>query len=249
MFEPVPVRRSRRAETKETAKRTEANLLQHIATLTTMAELGMLKAQMEAEMIPQTKAVKKALEKQEEEIAKEQEDEVASPREVAAMKRRLKSQLRKLGRKPSKSSLFFGPGTRRKSRGRRAMNAAREAAENAELTRLLEASENQQNAVGANAVAHAEAQEAAVQSPFFRVPGYNRAAYHELLGYPALQRAEAQQRRSLLPSLQPNGGPRTFTPEELREMELVGFPRWAAEQDAKRGGRRTRRKGRGRSRR
>ena len=210
-----------------------------------MAELGILKAQMEAEMIPQTKAVKKALEKQEEEIAKEEEDEVASPSEVAAMKRRLKREMRKLGRKPRASSLFFGPGTRRKSRGRRAMNAA----ENAELTRLLEASENQQNALGANAVAHAEEREAAVQSPFFRVPGYNRAAYHELLGYPALQRAEAQQRRSLLPSLQPNGGPRTFTPEQLREMELVGFPRWAAQQNAKRGGRRTRRKGRGRSRR
>ena len=92
---------------------------------------------MDSEMIPATKAVKKALEKQEEEIAREQEDEVASPSEVAAMKRRLKREMRKLGRKPKKSSLFFGPGTRRKSRARKAMNAAREAVENADFAEAI----------------------------------------------------------------------------------------------------------------
>ena len=111
----------------------------------------------------------------------------------------------------------------------------------AEENERIEA-ENQQNAVAANAAAHAEAQEDAVQSPFFRVPGYNRAAYHELLGYPALQRAEAEQGRILLPSLEPNEGTRRFTPEQVREMELVGYPEWAAKQRAKSGGRRTRRK-------
>jgi len=134
-------------------------------------------------------------------------------------------------------------------RAAKAAARALAAAENAELTRLLEASENQQNAVAANAVAHAEAQEAqeaAAQEPHHPVPGYSIDALRELVLYPQLQRAEREQGRRLLPFIEPNRGPRTFTPEQLREMELVGFPRWAAEQNAKRGGRRTRRKGRSR---
>jgi hypothetical protein len=106
-----------------------------------MGELGILKAEMEANLIPQTKAVKKALADQEEEIAREQEADVVSPSELAKMRKRLRLQLRALSRKPRTSSLFFGPGTRRNSRGRRAMNAAAAAAAaaaNAELEAELE---------------------------------------------------------------------------------------------------------------
>ena len=140
MFEPTVLRRSRRGETKETAKRTEANLIKHIASLRTMIELELLKAQMETEMIPKTKAVKKAMDKQEEEIAKEQEDEVASPSEIAALKKRLKRERRTLGAKPRLTGVLFGPRSRKNmSRGRRTMNATRQAAENAELEEALAA--------------------------------------------------------------------------------------------------------------
>ena len=105
------------------------------------------------------------------------------------------------------------------------------------------------NAAAANAAAHAEAQETAVQSPFFPVPGYNPAAYHELIGYPALQRAEAEQGRRLLLSLERNErneGTRRFTPQEVEKMELYDYPKWLREKrENKSGGRRTRRRSRG----
>ena len=135
MFEPVPVKRSGRLRGKATATRTESQLLDHIAGLSTLGELATLRAQMDAEGVPMTKAVKSAMYDQEEMIRQEMEDDVASPNEVDERVRKLKLELLRLGRKPKRSSLFFGPGTRRMSRGRRAMMAA----ENADLEAALAA--------------------------------------------------------------------------------------------------------------
>ena len=203
---------------------------------------------MDTQMIPKTRTVKKALYDQEEMIRRDMEDDVPSEEEMRAKRRAIKAARRGVGslRSMKHSGMFFGPATRKKSRGRRAMEgnaAAREAAANAELNALLEASHNQQNAVAANAVAEVDAGEAAAQEPFFRVPGYNRAAYHELIGFPGAQA------RGLLQPIPPNEGRRTFTPEELRRMELEDYARWAANVKRRGGRRQTRRGSKRRSRR
>ena len=208
MFEPAPVRRSRRGQTKETAKRTELQLLQHIATLTTMADLDILKAQMEAEMIPKTKAVKKALDEQEDIIAKEQEDDVASPSEVAAQGRRLKRELRKLGTKPMTTSLFFGPATRRKSRGRMAM----EAVENAEFEKAI-AAENALIQAEANAAAEAAA--APALSPFVPIATPDNAIMNSL--------TERFGRANLGPRIGAPNGRNPFTRNAMRSRGVPGY--------------------------
>jgi hypothetical protein len=250
MFEPpvVQLRRSRRGQAAAVAEQSEAQLLQHIASLRTLADVETLKAQMDTQMIPKTRTVKKALYDQEEMIRRDMEDDVPSEEEMRAKRRAIKAARRGVGslRSMKHSGMFFGPATRKKSRGRRAMEgnaAAREAAANAELNALLEASHNQQNAVAANAVAEVDAGEAAAQEPFFRVPGYNRAAYHELIGFPGAQA------RGLLQPIPPNEGRRTFTPEELRRMELEDYARWAANVKRRGGRRQTRRGSKRRSRR
>jgi hypothetical protein len=135
MFEPVPVKRSVRLRGKEIVKQKEAELLAHIARFSTLGEIATLRAQMDTEGLSMTRAVKTALDEQEEMIRQEMEDDVASPNEVDERVRKLKLELLRLGRKPKRSSLFFGPGTRRMSRGRRAMMAA----ENADLEAALAA--------------------------------------------------------------------------------------------------------------
>lgn len=226
MFEPVPVRRSRRGETRETAQRSEAELLQHIATLTTMAQLGMLKAQMDAEMIPKTKAVKKALDDQEDLISREEEDDVASPSEVAAQARRLKRQLRNLGRKPRVSNLLFGPGTRRMSRGRRAMMAA----ENANFQEAIAAENARIQAEDAARAAAAAAAPAPVPVPAV-VP------HNAIMNALADRFGEA----SLGPRAAAANGRNPFTRNAVRSRGVPGY------HFIEEGGRRqTHRKGRGR---
>lgn len=161
MFEPVPVKRSVRLRGKEIVKQKEAELLAHIARFSTLGEIATLRAQMDTEGLSMTRAVKTALDEQEEMIRQEMEDDVASPNEVDERVRKLKLELLRLGRKPKRSSLFFGPGTRRMSRGRRAMMAA----ENADLEAAL-AAENariQAEAVAAAAEAEATARRMAMQ--------------------------------------------------------------------------------------
>lgn len=224
MFEPPGVvRKSRRGETKETAKRTEAQLLEHIARLTTMAEVDILKAQMEAEMIPKTKAVKKALDKQEEEIEREQQDEVASPSEVAAQARRLKRELRKLGAKATNTGVFFGPLSRkRKSRARTGMKAL----ENAELDAAIAAENARIEAEGA-----APALPPAVAS-FAPAPAG--------VSHNAIMNALADR------FAQVNLGPRTAVangknPFTRRGVPSRGVPGYDFRDDSEGGGRRTRR--------
>jgi hypothetical protein len=130
MFEPPPVRMRRRVAGRAAATRTEPQLLLHIASLPTLNDLAVLKAQMTAEAVPQTKAVKKALYDQEQKIREAMQDEVTSPREVNTKMRAARRALSKMAMKRN-TGLLFGPGTRRKSMGRRQMNAnmARENAE------------------------------------------------------------------------------------------------------------------------
>jgi hypothetical protein len=150
------VRKSSRVAAQETVKRVEADLLAHIKSLQTLSEIAGLKAQMESGMFPKTKAVKKALDEQKQKIVKEQEDDTTSPGEVNQKRKRLTRQARKLAAKPKRSNLFFGPGTRKKSRARITMEregAARQAAENAELNAALEAEAERIEAENAAAAA------------------------------------------------------------------------------------------------
>lgn len=156
MFDPVPVKRSVRLRGKEIVKQKEAELLAHIARFSTLGEIATLRAQMDTEGLSMTRAVKTALDEQEEMIRQEMEDDVASPNEVDERVRKLKLELLRLGRKPKRSSLFFGPGTRRMSRGRKNMKA-RQAAENAELEAALAAENARIQAEAAAAAAEAEA--------------------------------------------------------------------------------------------
>ncbi len=250
MFEPAPVRTSRRLAGKAKLRMAGPQLIEHIRGLTTREELAVLMAQLEAESIPRTKAVKEALEDQEQ-LIDQHEQELAEEEEARAEEEEVKAAqsvrraLTARERRKYPGGLFGYAGSKGAYRRARMLAsqqapAARNAVEEAEVLAYLEALPEEQIARGANAAYVAEAAEAAAAEPYFRVPGHNRAAYHELLGYPALQAAELRQRRSLLPSLQVNGGPRTFTPEELSQMELVDYPRWVREQKKKRGGHRTR---------
>jgi len=250
MFEPAPVRSSRRLAGKAKLRMAGPQLVEHIQGLTTREQLAVLKAQLEAESIPQTKVIKQALEDQEQ-LIDQYEQELAAAEQLKA-KKNLRRAITARERRKYPGGLFGYAGSKGEYRRAKmlaaqqapaalaALEEARNAAEEAEVLAYLEALPDEQNAQGANAAYVAEAAAAAVQEPYFRVPGHNQAAYHELLGYPALQAAELRQRRTLLPSLQANGGPRAFTPEEISQMELVDYPRWVREQKKKRGGRRTR---------
>jgi len=146
MFEPAPTRRSTRIAGKATATRTEPQLLEHIASLTSLRELAVLKMQMDAERVPKTKAVKNALEHKEEEIIREQEENVVSPNNI---KKKMRPIRKAMGQKTRKNTgMFFG--TRKPGLARRAMNQAR----NAELEAALQALPEAQKANEANA-AHA----------------------------------------------------------------------------------------------
>lgn len=150
------VRKSSRVAAKQTVERVEADLLKHIKSLETLAQIGALKAQMDSGMFPTTKAVKKALDEQKQKIVKEQEDDAISPGEVNRKRKRLVRETRKLAAKPKRSNLFFGPGTRKKSRARVTMEregARAQAAENAELDAALEAEAARIEAANAAAAA------------------------------------------------------------------------------------------------
>jgi hypothetical protein len=241
----MSLKQSRRLAAKQLANQSEAALLAHIATLQTSGNIKILKTQMASEGIPVKKSVKKALAEREEQIKEEQEQDVYSPGQLSAKRKRIMRAQNMRLRTAVNRGTFFGPGTRKKSRARRAMEVTNER----NLNAALEASHQQQNAVAEAAAEAVQAQEAAVQEPYFRVPGHSRGAYHELLGYPALLRAEREQGTTLLPSLHSNGGPRRFTPEELVDIELRGYPKWLAEQRKKGGRSKTYRKQRGRRRR
>jgi hypothetical protein len=207
-------------------------------------------AQLEAESIPQTKIIKEALEDQEQLI--DQHEQALAAAEQLTAKRNIRRALTARERRSFPGGPFGYAGSKGAYRRAKmlasqqapaalaALDAARNAAEEAEFLAALEALPDEPNARGANAAYVAEAAEAAAAEPYFRVPGHSRAAYHELIGYPALQAAELRQRRTLLPSLRANGGPRAFSPEELSQMELVDYPKWVRDQKKKLGGRRTR---------
>lgn len=120
MSEPAPLRRSRRIALTGTATRTEKELLQHIAAIPDLMSLQVLKTQMNTEGIPKTKAVKKALEEQQQKIMRNAEEDV-SPNAAEALKRASRRARRPLRKYP----LRFGntPGQLRKSRARRGMVA------------------------------------------------------------------------------------------------------------------------------
>ena len=121
MFEPAPVRRSRRIAGTAVAARTEKELLAHIAGINDLGALEVLRAQMDSEGIPKTKAVKDALDEQRQAIMRDAEENV-SPNAAAALRLASRRARRPLMRP---YPLRFGnePGPLRKSKARRTIMA------------------------------------------------------------------------------------------------------------------------------
>jgi hypothetical protein len=229
----MSLKQSRRLATKKIANESEAALLAHIATLDTLGHVNALKAQMASEGIPVKKSVRRALETRKQDIKREQEEDVVSPSELAKKKRAIRRAAVRRGLGPRvNSGLFFGPGTRRNSRGRRAIKVADERNLNAALEALNAEFQERNAAVVAAAPVAAAAPNA-----------MNSLA-----------------RRFATMSLGPRAASNGRHPWN-RERPRMGVPEyhdnWGGEERDKEGGarrkkrktRRTRRKGRGRSRR
>ena len=164
MFEPPPIirRTSRRINLQKIAKEQLPDLLKLISSQTTYKGIGDLRTHISS--IPKAdvpdkdrKTALRALNAQEKKLDEEGEADFRSPAKAAIAAKKLKAAeraLRSRGNKGPNPGLWFGPGTRKSSRVRKAMKAeadAQKAAEEGALNAAIAAEGRRMQAAAAAA--------------------------------------------------------------------------------------------------